>query len=137
VQLPLCGFDASFRSFEREVLPLLAKSGIAAIGMKSLNGTADAVKQGIVTAEEAIRYAMSLPVAVTVSGIDSVEILRKNIEIARRFQPMTKDEKDAFRARCATYAGDGRFELYKSSMRFEGPPGREQHGFPPPKKMEG
>jgi predicted aldo/keto reductase-like oxidoreductase len=137
VQMPLCGFDAHFRSFEREVLPLLAKAGIAPIGMKSLNGNAEAVKQGIITPEEAIRYAMSLPVAVTVSGIDSLDILRKNIEIARRFTPMSKEEKAALRAKCAAYAGDGRFELYKTSMQFEGPPGREQHGFPPPKKVAG
>jgi predicted aldo/keto reductase-like oxidoreductase len=132
VQLPLCGFDASFRSFEREVLPTLVKRGIAPIGMKSLNGNAEAVKQGVIKPEDAIRYAMSLPVTTTVSGIDSLEILRKNLQIARNFTPMTKEEKQAFRKQCATYAADGRFELYKTSIRYEGPPGREQHGFPPP-----
>jgi len=131
VQLPLSGFDAGFRSFEREVLPVLAKRGIAPIGMKSLNGTAEAVKKGVISAEDAIRYAMSLPVTTTVSGIDSLEILRKNLEIARRFTPMSKEEKDAFRKKCAPHSGDGRFELYKVSIRFDGPPGREQHGFPP------
>jgi aryl-alcohol dehydrogenase-like predicted oxidoreductase len=134
VQLPLSGFDAGFRSFEREVLPVLAKRGIAPLGMKSLNGGADAVKQGIISAEEAIRYAMSLPVTTTVSGIDSLEILRKNLEIARRFTPMSKEEKEAFRQKCAPHSGDGRFELYKVSIRYEGPPGREQHGFPAQKK---
>jgi hypothetical protein len=34
---------------------------IAAIGMKSLSGGGDAVKKGIVTVGEALRYAMSLP----------------------------------------------------------------------------
>jgi len=135
VQLPLSGFDASFRSFEREVLPVLSKRGIAALGMKSLNGTAEALKQGLFTAEEAIRYAMSLPVTTTVSGITSLDILHKNLAIARNFTPMTKEEKLAFRGKCARYAADGRFELYKTSMRFDGPPGREQHGFPPPEKM--
>jgi aryl-alcohol dehydrogenase-like predicted oxidoreductase len=130
VQMPLSGFDALFRSFEREVLPLLLRQGIAPIGMKSLNGAADAVKKGVVTAEEAIRYAMSLPVTTTVSGMDSLEILRKNLEIARRFVPMTRDEKEAYRRKCAAHAADGRFELYKVSIQYDGPEGRKQHGFP-------
>ena len=37
-QLPLNGFDASFRSFQDRVLPELARRQIAAIGMKSLGG---------------------------------------------------------------------------------------------------
>jgi hypothetical protein len=35
-QLPLNCFDASFRSFEHQVLPVLNARGIAAIGMKSM-----------------------------------------------------------------------------------------------------
>lgn len=131
VQLPLNGFDSGFRSFEREVLPVLADKGIASIGMKSLNGTAEAVKKGVITAEEAIRYAMSLPVAVTVSGMDSLDLLRKNIATAKAFVPMSREEKESYRKKCAAFAGDGRFELYKTTAKFEGDEGRIQHGFPP------
>ena len=130
VMLPLNCFDATFNSFEQQVLPELNRRGIGVIGMKSLSGTADAVRQGVVTAQDALRYAMSLPVATTVSGIDSLEILRKNLSIARGFTPMKQEEMQALRDRCAQYAADGRFELFKTSMRFEGPIGREQHGFP-------
>ncbi len=135
VQMPLSGFDAHFRSFQREVLPVLLQRGIAPIGMKSLNGNAEAVKKGVIRPEDAIRYAMSLPVAVTVSGMDSLEILRKNIKTAREFTPMSPQEMEAFRKLCAPDAGDGRFELYKTSIRFDGPPGREQHGFPSQKEI--
>jgi predicted aldo/keto reductase-like oxidoreductase len=136
-QLPLCGFDASFRSFQKRVLPVLHQRGIAAIGMKSLNGTGDAVKKGVIRAADAIRYAMSLPVAVTVSGIDSLELLRENLRIAREFTPMSRDERLAFEKQCAVYAMDGRFELYKTTAQFEGPPGREQHGYPSKKEVGG
>jgi aryl-alcohol dehydrogenase-like predicted oxidoreductase len=129
-QLPLGCFDATFRSFERQVLPELERRGIAALGMKSLGGEGNAVKSGVVTAEEALRYAMSLPVATTVSGIDSTEVLRQNLAIARGFTPMSPGEMQALRERCAAGAADGRFELYKTSMRHDGPTGREQHGFP-------
>ena len=128
--MPLNCFDATFKSFEQQVLPELNRRGIALIGMKSLSGNGEAIKKGIVTAQEALRYAMSLPVATTVSGIDSVEVLRQNLAIARGFTPMNGEEMQALRDRCAQYAADGRFELFKSSKVFDADEGRKQHGFP-------
>jgi hypothetical protein len=32
--------------------------------------------------------------------------------------------------RCAADAADGHFELYKTSKKYDGPPGRKQHKFP-------
>ncbi len=137
VQMPLNVFDGSFRSFEKEVLPVVLQKKMAPIGMKSLTGNANPVKQGIVTPQEAIRYAMSLPVAVTVSGMDSVEVLEQNLAIARGFKPMTKEEMAALRNRVAPLAADGRFELFKSTMVYEGNEGRKQHGFPPQGELQG
>ena len=134
-QMPLGPFDATFRSFEQKVLPELNRRGIAPIGMKSLGGTAESVKKGVLTAKEALTYVMSLPVATLVSGMESLEVLRKNLEIARTFAPMTPEAMQALRDRCAAQAADGRFELYKSSKQFDGPPGREQHGFPSKKEL--
>jgi aryl-alcohol dehydrogenase-like predicted oxidoreductase len=135
-QLPLNCFDATFRSFERQVLPELERRGIAAIGMKSLGGEGDMVRAGAVTAEEALRYAMSLPVATIVSGIDSPAVLRQNLGVARNFTPMSDDEMRQLRERCAAMAGDGRFEQFKTTLKFEGPVGREQHGFPPQNELK-
>ena len=129
-QLPLNCFDASFRSFEKQVLPELQKRGIAAIGMKSLGGSGEPVKQGAIAPQAALSYAMSLPVATTVSGIDSLKVLRQNLGIARGFTPMSAEQMQALRDRYARYAADGRFELYKTSKQYDGKPGREQHGFP-------
>jgi aryl-alcohol dehydrogenase-like predicted oxidoreductase len=130
-QFPLNCFDATFRSFEQRVLPEVIRQGIAPLGMKSMCGEGAPVRKRAVTPAEALRYAMSLPVASTVSGIDSLTILRQNLRIARDFKPMTADEMRRLRERCAEAASDGRFELYKTSMKFEGPPGRKQHKFPP------
>ncbi len=129
-QLPLNCFDASYRSFEKQVLPELQKRGIAAIGMKSLGGSGEPVKQGAIAPQQALSYAMSLPVATTVSGIDSLKVLRQNLGIARGFTPMSAEQMQALRDRYARYAADGRFELYKTSKQYDGKPGREQHGFP-------
>jgi aryl-alcohol dehydrogenase-like predicted oxidoreductase len=129
-QLPLNCFDASFRSFEQEVLPVLVGRGIAPLGMKSLSGDGRQVRKKVVTAEEALRYAMSLPVATTISGIDSMRVLRQNVRIAGGFRPMSKHDMDALRNRVRDEAADGRFELYKTTAAHEGPVGRKQHGFP-------
>jgi predicted aldo/keto reductase-like oxidoreductase len=129
-QLPLNGFDAHFRSFERTVLPELNRRGIAPIGMKSLGGGGEPVKKRAVKAVDALRYAMSLPVATTVSGIDSVRILKQNLKVAQGFSPMSDAQMDAYRRRLAQAAADGRFELYKTTAAHEGEEGRRQHGFP-------
>jgi aryl-alcohol dehydrogenase-like predicted oxidoreductase len=129
-QLPLNCFDASFRSFERDVLPVLVSRGIAPLGMKSLSGDGRQVKKKVVTAEEALRYAMSLPVATTISGIDSMRVLRQNLKVAVGFRPMSARQMDALRRRVRDEATDGRFELYKTTAQHEGPVGRAQHGFP-------
>jgi aryl-alcohol dehydrogenase-like predicted oxidoreductase len=136
VQMPLNVFDASFRSFEQQVLPELERRGIAAIGMKSLGGEGTMVKKKVVTAQEALAYAMSLPVAVTVSGIDSMRVLRQNLGVARGFKPLGTRAMAALRARVAEEASDGRFELYKTTAKHEGKEGRKQHGFPPPDETE-
>lgn len=129
-QLPLNCFDATFRSFEQRVLPELRRQNIAPIGMKSICGTGNPAKQGIVKAKEALRYAMSLPVATTVSGMNSFEVFRENLNTAQHFKPMSPEEMQALRERVATVAADGRFELFKTSLNFDGEVGREQHGFP-------
>src|SRR4051794_5751130 len=130
VQMPLNCLDATFRSFEGQVLPEVNRRGMAALGMKSMGGAATAVKSGLVSAEEMLRYAMSLPVATTISGIDSLAVLRQNLAIARGFQPMTAQEMEALCRRCAPAAGDGRHEPYKLSLKFDNPQARLPHGFP-------
>jgi len=129
-QLPLNCFDASFRSFERLVLPELLRLGIAPIGMKSLGGDGRSIRQKAVTAEEALRYAMSLPVVTTVRGIDSMWVLGQNIRIASAFRQLSEHHMEVLRRRTAAAASDGRFELYKTTAEHEGPEGRRQHGFP-------
>ncbi len=135
-QLPLNGFDATFRSFEHLVLPELQKQGIAALGMKSF-GAGPAVKQKAVTPADALRYAMSLPVTTTISGMDSLRVLRQNLKVARGFTPMSQQEMQAYRSRLASKAADGRFELYKTTAQHDGVEGREQHGFPSQEELGG
>jgi aryl-alcohol dehydrogenase-like predicted oxidoreductase len=131
VQMPLNPFDAGFaHSFEKQVLPELLKRGIAPLGMKSMGGTAGAIKKGVLTGEEALRYAMSLPVTVTISGMESMAVLKQNLKIAQGFQPLAAGAMDAIRKKCAPFAADGRFEPYKVSLKYDNPETRMPHGFP-------
>jgi uncharacterized protein len=130
-QFPLNPFDASYRSFEKKVLPECRRRGIAVLGMKPMTGKAGPIAERLATPAELLRYAMSLPeVATTISGMETVEKLRANLQVAQGFQPMTSEEMQAVRDRCRPHAADGRFELYKVSLAFDNPQAREAHGFP-------
>jgi predicted aldo/keto reductase-like oxidoreductase len=100
VQMPLNPGDHHRSvSFEKNVLPLALEKGIAVIGMKS-NGFGWMGNSGIATPVEGLRYAMSLPVATVVSGIDTMEILEENVNVFQQFNPMTEEEKSELLARC-------------------------------------
>ena len=136
VQMPLNCFDATYRSFETQVLPEVIRRGMAPLGMKSMGGSGESIKNGAVTAQEALRYAMSVPgVATTISGMESVGVLHQNLEVARGFQAEGATELSALRNRVRMYAADGRFELFKSTVKYDGALGRDLHGFPSPDSL--
>jgi aryl-alcohol dehydrogenase-like predicted oxidoreductase len=137
VQMPLNPFDANFHSFEKLVLPELNRRGIAGLGMKPLTGKAEPLHKNVFSVDEMLRYAMSLPVATTITGMEKPDVLRQNLKIAQGFKPMTEEEMEALRKRCAQPAADGRFEHYKMSLQFDNPEARLAHGFPiDPEQME-
>jgi len=135
VQMPLNCCDATFRSFETQVLPEVNRRGIAALGMKSLGGSGELVKFGAITAEQGLRYAMSLPVATTISGIDSMEVLDQNLRVAINFEPLNEAAMQSLRDQCRTVAADGHMELFKMTTKYDGKVGREQHHFPTAEKL--
>ncbi|HJN16789.1 MAG TPA: aldo/keto reductase [Armatimonadota bacterium] len=111
VQMPVNVLDAHYRSFGQTILPILNERKIGAIGMKSLAG--GQILKTDITAEEAINWSLSQPIDVLVSGWETVEQARANIEIARRFRPMRKKAQAALLERSAKWAGGGSLEGYK------------------------
>ena len=73
---------------------------------------------------------MSLAVATTIAGMDSLDVLRQNVRVARGFTPMTAEQMQTLRDRCAEAAGDGRYEFYKLSLRYDNPQARLSHNLP-------
>ena len=129
VQMPLNVMDVHYRSFQQQVLPVLLRRGIGVLGMKSLGGNGSIVTKAGIPVEDALRYVLSLPISTLVSGIDSEKVLDQNLKIVREFRPLSDDERRAVENRTLALAGDGRFELFKSSKAFDGPVHRKQHGF--------
>jgi aryl-alcohol dehydrogenase-like predicted oxidoreductase len=130
VQMPLNVLDAHYASFEQEIVPLCQEQGIAIIGMKSnAGGHLNDTGLGI-SAEDALRYSMSLPVATLVSGMDSLEILRKNIAVADDFVPLSEEERAELLERSAPHADGAVAEPFKSTRVFDAAPGRIANGYP-------
>jgi aryl-alcohol dehydrogenase-like predicted oxidoreductase len=128
-QMPINVLDAHYRSFQKEVVPVCLKKNVGVIGMKGFGG-GDGIARGAgLRADEAYRYALSQPVASQVVGMVSLQQLRENVALARGFQPLPEPERAALLERVREVAGDGRFELFKSSQTFDGPHHRKQHGF--------
>ena len=128
VLMPLNPFDAHYRSFERQVLPEVIKRGGAVIGTKPLAGGAIPAHK-VIRAEDALRYAWSLPVASVLVGCDSGAVLKKTLQGAQRFTAFHAGEMDALRQKARATGGDGRYERYKSTQDFDGAAGRAAHGF--------
>lgn len=129
VQMPLNVLDAHYESFEREILPLCQEQGIAVIGMKAFAAGELFESGSDVTPAEALRYAMSLPVATVVSGMDTMEILEQNLAVARSFTPLTTDERSALLARTKAYA-TGAHETFKTTRKYDANEGRVAHAHP-------
>lgn len=93
------------------------------------------IVNGALTPAEALTYAMSLPgVSTTISGMDSMLVLDQNLEIVRNFKPISADQIDRLRAHGKQFE-DGRYELFKSTVKYDGDIGRQQHDFPTPEEL--
>jgi aryl-alcohol dehydrogenase-like predicted oxidoreductase len=131
VQMPVSVLDANFNSFQSEIMPIAQEQGIGVIGMKSLAAGHLFDDPALdITAEEAIRYALSQPIASLCTGIDSMAILEQNLRIGREFVPMTAEEQAAAVDKVFHHAWAGQHEPFKTSFDFEGNEARREHGIP-------
>lgn len=125
VQMPLNVMDAHFRSFTREVLPVLTREGIAPLGMKCF-GDHFILDSKTVTPIEALHYCLNLPIAVQITGIDSVPILHQALEAARTFKPLSEADVASLLERTKPAAQEGKYELYKTTAHFDGTANKPQ-----------
>lgn len=119
VQMPLNVLDAHFRSFEKQVLPILVREDIGVLGMKSMADGA-ILQSKAATAIECLHYVLSLPTSTVITGIDRMEILDQALEAVRTFKPLSRADVEALLARTADVARGGRFEAFKTTSRYDG-----------------
>ncbi len=130
VQMPINVFDPGWRSFEQNVLPVAKAKGMAVLGMKSMGGSGEPITHGALTPTEALSYAMSVPgVSTTIAGMESMGVLEQNLAILSQFQPLNEQQMNALREHGRKF-NDGRYELFKSTVKYDAAVGRDQHNYP-------
>ena len=118
-QMPLSLMDYHFRSFAHQVVPKLVEQGIAPLAMKTL--CAGAIpRSNTASAIECLHYALNLPVAVVITGIDTEERLDQALEAMRTFKPMSEAEVAALAAKTRDAAMTGSLEAFKTGAGFDG-----------------
>ncbi len=118
VQMPLNVMDAHFRSFQKQVVPVLIKQEIGVLGMKPM-GSGIILKSKTVKPIECLHYAMSLPTSTVITGMDKMEYLNQALEAARTFKPLNEPEIAALLGKTAEAAASGKYELFKTNTNFD------------------
>jgi aryl-alcohol dehydrogenase-like predicted oxidoreductase len=116
--MPLNVMDAHFRSFEKQVLPVLVKKQMGVLGMKPM-GDAHILQSKTVEPIDCLRYALHLPTSVVITGIDSMDILAQAIEAAKTYSDLKPADISALLKKTATAAAEGKFEPFKTTPQFD------------------
>lgn len=129
VQMPLNVMDAHFRSFTRDVLPVLNREGIAPLGMKAFGD--HTILDWMLTSNtlkpiEALHYCLNLPIAVQITGIDTQQVMDQAFEAVKTFKPLSQAEVAGILDRTRVAAMTGKLELYKTTPRNDGTARRPQ-----------
>jgi aryl-alcohol dehydrogenase-like predicted oxidoreductase len=119
VQMPVNVMDAHYKSFAKNVIPRAREAHMGVLGMKPL-GSGIILQSGAVEAPECLRYSMSQPVSVQITGCDTMGVLEQALAVALGFSAMPAAEQDKLLARTAQPAADGRYERFKTSTMFDG-----------------
>lgn len=75
-------------SFAEEFLPVARAKGVAVAGMKII-GLGRLAK----IYDKALRYAFGLPIDTAVVGMESMDQLQKNLEVAETYRPLSDNER--------------------------------------------
>jgi aryl-alcohol dehydrogenase-like predicted oxidoreductase len=124
VQMPVNVMDAHYQSFGRQVIPVATRDGTAVLGMKPFGSgvffKSKALGKGGLDPVTCLQYPMSLPTSVVITGCDDLGVLMQALQAAYTFDSKRSVAPDQVLARSAPDAGEGEFEKYKTSDRFDG-----------------
>jgi aryl-alcohol dehydrogenase-like predicted oxidoreductase len=132
-QMPVNVLDAaSERSFIRQVVPRAIERNLGILAMKTLADgrffgsktqpawtnwqTDDPVVPTRVSAEDALRFAWSLPISVLITGAETPAMLEEKVAYARRFAALTETDRTVLIDRIANLPGRDQVEYYKTPI---------------------
>lgn len=127
-QMPMNCFDPNYKSFINNVLPTLVERQMGILAMKTLSnggffggkthfvsGDNPKVIPNVVSVQEAIHFAWSLPISTLITGADDVEMLQEKIDLARSFIAMSEKTRLELVERVGHADLEGaKVEFYKS-----------------------
>ncbi|MDY6843408.1 MAG: aldo/keto reductase [Thermodesulfobacteriota bacterium] len=80
--------DHFIMSFAHEFLPVAHCEGVAVIGMKVMG-----LGKLAQIYDKALRYTLSLPICTAVVGVETLQQLERNIEVAENYYPLSDSEQ--------------------------------------------
>ena len=118
VMFPMNVFDAHYKSFEKQVLPVALQKNMGVMSMKPIC-SGDALASKTVSAVECLQYALNLPSHVVITGCDSIGVLEQAINTVTHFQPLTKEQVEDLLGRTKQAAMSGEYEKFKTSDKYD------------------
>ena len=130
ILMSLNAADSHIHSFTDQLLPLVVDKQMGIIGMKvpargrllatwtpppleqqqhSWEGSAIAVRPGVMKMREAMNFVLSHPVSTVIIGCDNVAQLEENVQIAREFTPLSQSQMVALNNLAAPVAKQSLF----------------------------
>jgi len=114
-QMPINAVDVHANSFTTTALPAVRALGVEVLGMKPL-GAGDFLASGNLTAPELLRWALGQPIAVCVTGCETIHDVDQAVAVRDSFQPMTAEERAELESRAADLLSSGKIiESYKTT----------------------
>jgi len=130
-QFPINPVDAASKhSFIEHTLPALQKNKISVLAMKTLadgrffgskmvNGketwTLDKpVVPDVISIEECIHFALSLPISVLITGAENPQLVEEKASMVRNFSRLSEKQRLALADKVASFAEAGNVEYYKN-----------------------
>ena len=111
IMMPINVVDPHFKSFRKIALDEAVKRGVGVLAFKTL-AFGRIINRKVASPEEALRWVLSQPIGVLISGCDNVQAVNYNAYLARTFKPMSQTEQAALLARTESRGGTA-VEFYK------------------------
>jgi predicted aldo/keto reductase-like oxidoreductase len=129
MMVPVNPVDPLRKSFVLNVVPKAVEKGVGVIGMKILGGGGligapikwggvrgekrESVIPGLISYEEALHFAWSLPISTTTLGCTNVEQVKMDIQYLRNYTGMSESKRIELTERLKEAATRNNFEHYK------------------------